>query len=240
MSPSPVAFVAGATGYTGREVVAALRVAGVRTVAHVRPGSASAATLSARFVSQGAEVDASPWEPAAITATLRALRPDYVFALLGTTRRRAVAEGIPDAYERIDYGLTRQLLDASVASGSAPRFAYLSAMGAAETSGNRYLQVRGRLERELREGPLPWLIAQPVFVTGSDREEFRLGERAFAVMTDALLGAMRAVGFAALRDRYASLTGAQLARGLVALALSDREGRRVADARALRAAGSRR
>ena len=237
MTSTPLAFVAGATGYTGRAVVAALRAAGVRTVAHVRPGSSGAAAHAQRFAAVGAEVDGTPWEPAAMRATLARLRPDHVFALLGTTRRRAAREGLADPYERIDYGLTRTLLDAATAAGSAPRFTYLSALGASETSGNPYLRVRGRLERELREGPLPWLVAQPAFVTGSDREEFRLGERVFAITTDAVLGAARAVGLGVLRDRYGSLTGAQLGRGMVRLALTDRTGRVLADVRALRAAG---
>ena len=38
-----IAFVAGATGYTGREVVRLLAERGVRTLAHVRPDSSSSA-----------------------------------------------------------------------------------------------------------------------------------------------------------------------------------------------------
>ncbi len=230
------AFIGGATGYTGRAVVAALRERGHRAIAHVRPGAANAAEWRARFAALGAEVDESPWEPVAINAALVRHRPDHVFALLGTTRRRAAREGLTDAYEKVDYGLTALLRDAAIACGTAPRFSYLSAMGANEASGNKYLEVRGRIERELREGPLPWLVAQPAFVSGSDREEFRLTERLFTVSTDLLLGAMRLVGFGSLRDRYASLTGVQLARGMVALALAEREGRRVASVRDLRAA----
>lgn len=238
MSDPITAFVAGATGYTGRAVVAALRADRVRTIAHVRPGSTSADAWRARFTALGAEVDESPWEAEAMRAALARHRPDVVFALLGTTRRRAAAEGIADAYEKVDYGLTAMLRDAAIACGTAPRFVYLSAIGADERSANRYLAVRGRMERELRDGPLPWLVAQPAFVSGTDRDEFRLGERVLAVATDTVLGAMRLLGFGGLRDRYASLTGAQLARGLVALALADRQGRRVADVRALRAAGA--
>lgn len=238
MSNPPVAFVAGATGYTGSQVVPALRARGVRVIAHVRPGSAAAAAWHTRFEALGAEVDETPWEPEAMRATLQRLRPDHVFALLGTTRRRAAAEGISDAYERIDYGLTAMLRDAAVACGSSPRFVYLSAIGANERSGNKYVAVRGRMERELREGTLPWLIAQPAFVSGADRAEFRLAERAVAVTTDALLGALALVGLGQVRDRYASLTGRQLAEGLVALALAEREGRLVADVARLRTASA--
>lgn len=236
MNAPPVAFVAGATGYTGCAVVECLRAAGVRTVAHVRPGASGAEGWAARFGALGVEVDRTPWEPGAMRATLARLRPDHVFALLGTTRRRAAAEGITDAYERIDYGLTAMLRDAALDCGTSPRFVYLSAIGANESSANTYVAVRGRMERELREGPLPWLVAQPAFVSGSDREESRPAERAYAITLDVLLAVAARVGLRGVRDRYASLTGRQLARGLVRLALADRHGRLVADARALRAA----
>jgi uncharacterized protein YbjT (DUF2867 family) len=237
VNTAPVTFVAGATGYTGRAAVELLCGVGVRTVAHVRPGAPRADDWVAAFGALGADVDRTPWEPAAMRATLARLRPDHVFALLGTTRRRAAAEGIADAYETIDYGLTAMLRDAAISCGASPRFTYLSAMGADESSGNKYVAVRGRMERELREGPLPWLVAQPAFVSGSDRAESRPMERAFSLTLDALLGAVALVGLGSVRDRYASLTGRQLARGLVRLALDDRHGRRLADARALRAAG---
>jgi len=238
VSTPPVAFVAGATGYTGRAVVASLVAAGVRTVAHLRPGSSGADRWRSRFGALGAVVDESPWEPAAMAATLAGLLPDHVFALLGTTRRRAAAEGIDDAYERIDYGLTAMLRDVAVACGSLPRFTYLSAIGADERSGNKYVAVRGRMERELREGPLPWLVAQPAFVSGSDRDDSRPMERFYAITLDAALGALALVGLGRVREAYGSLTGEQLGRGLVTLALADRHGRVRADVRAIRRAGA--
>jgi uncharacterized protein YbjT (DUF2867 family) len=230
------AFVAGATGYTGQQVVAALRDRGVRTIAHVRPGSAAADAWRGRFEAIGAEVDQTPWTPAGMNATLGRVRPDFVFALLGTTRRRATADGLSEPYERIDYDLTAMLRDACLACGSAPRFVYLSAMGANERSANKYVAVRVRMERELREGPLPWLVARPAFVSGSDRAEFRLGERVLAVTSDALFGALALVGLGRVRDRYGSLTGRELGTGLVALALAERDGRVVADVARLRLA----
>ena len=62
MSNPPVAFVAGATGYTGSQVVPALRARGVRVIAHVRPGSAAAAAWHTRFEALGAEVDETPYD----------------------------------------------------------------------------------------------------------------------------------------------------------------------------------
>src|SRR5512133_826771 len=144
------AFVAGATGDTGREVVRARRARGVRTVAHVRPDSPRLADWKGRLGALGAEVDATPWDEAAMVETLRRVRPDAVVALLGTTRRRgaqAAAAGRNETYETVDYGLTHLLLRAAIASGTRPRFVYLSAVGVREGTRNAYLAARAKLER---------------------------------------------------------------------------------------------
>jgi uncharacterized protein YbjT (DUF2867 family) len=239
MSPSLSAFVAGATGYTGREVVAALRRRGVETIAHVRADSRDRERWTTRFAALGAQVDHTAWTADAMAHMLAARRPSVVFALLGTTRARAGREGVADPYETIDYGLTEMLRAGAVAAGHAPLFVYLSAYGATEQGGNRYLLVRGRMERQLREGPLPFLIAQPLFITGSDRDEGRLAERVGSVLMDGVLGAVAALGGTRWRDRFASMTGATLAEGLVALALADLKQRATADAATLRSAATR-
>ena len=239
MSGARVAFVAGATGYAGRHVETALRTAHVETVAHVRPGSRAVGEWRARFEALGARVDSTDWTAEAMRMTLGALRPDHVFALLGTTRARAGREGLDAPYEAIDYGLTALLLTAAIAAGNAPRFTYLSALGANAGARNPYLAVRGRLEQELRASALPFVIARPAFITGGDRDEFRPGERMASVVLDGVLGTLGALGARGLRDRYASLTGGELARGLVATALADRTGRVEVDAAAVRAAAAR-
>lgn len=233
---TPTAFVAGATGYTGREVVAELRRRGIETTAHVRPGSAALDTWRARFTALGASVDITTWDRDAIAATLARVRPDYVFALLGTTRHRAAREGLDDPYERVDYGLTAQLRLGAEAAGAGSRFVYLSSLGANERSGTTYLAVRGRMERELREGTLPYLVAQPAFVSGEDREESRPQERIFARLADGLLGGLAMVGIRGPQDHYGTLTGAQLAFAMVELALRERQGRATAQVGALRTA----
>lgn len=213
-----LAFVAGATGYTGRELVAVLRAQGIPTIAHVRPGSGASEEWRKRFEALGAEVDQTPWEAEPMRALLAARRPSHLFALLGTTRSRARKEGLRDAYERIDYGLTHLLLDAARAAAYGPRFVYLSALGATERTRNPYIAVRGRLERELAESGLPHVIVRPAFITGPDREEPRPAERLASVVVDGLLGAVAAVGLRGPRDRYGSLTGRELAEGMVAAA----------------------
>lgn len=231
------AFVAGASGYTGREVVRLLREQGVTTWAHVRPDSPRLAEWRERFGGLGAEVDATPWEPGALAARLTELRPAVVFALLGTTRarvRRAAESGRDAGYETVDYGLTMMLYRAAAGSGAHPRFVYLSSAGVREEGGPAYLQVRARVERELREGSLPWLSARPSFITGPDRDEFRAGERIGAVITDSLLSVVGLFGGGKWRDRYRSTTNAVLAAALVRLAFHPGVVNRVVESEDLR------
>ncbi len=230
-------FVAGATGYVGRATVgASARATGVRAVAHVRPDSPALATWRTRFEALGAAVDATPWDEDALTATLARIRPAVVFALLGTTRKRGATSG--DTYESVDYGLTARLFRATVraagANSAAPRFVYLSALGADARSRNPYLAVRGRFERELREGPLPWTIVRPSFITGPDREESRPAERIGAAVVDALAAPVALFGVRRLADRYRSISGTALAAELVRLADDPRAAGAVREADALR------
>ena len=233
------AFIAGATGYTGRHVTERLARQGVRAIAHVRPDSPALGTWRARFAAAGAEVDTTPWSDE-MARTMARLRPDFVFALLGTTRARAArderATGKSTGYEEVDYGLSALLLHATRAAGVRPRFVYLSSLGASEHSRNPYLAVRGRFERELQESGLPYLIVRPSFISGSDRDERRLGERVGSVVADALLYVAALVGARELRDRWATLSGDALAAGMVRLALDVPDGRVIADAAVIRRA----
>lgn len=232
----PVAFVAGATGYTGREVVAALRERGVRTIAHVRPDSARIAEFRDRFAALGAELDTTAWEPDALVETFRRLRPTHVFALLGTTRSRARHEGMSaqQAYARIDYGLTKWLMDAAIAVGNAPRFVYLSAAGVNEDSKKGYIAARARTEQCLRSSGLPYTIARPSFITGPDRDEDRPLERVGGVVVDGVLALAGALGARKLRARYRSTSAAALARGLVRVAFDPTWADRIAQSEDLR------
>ncbi len=220
-------FVAGATGYTGREVVRCCATLGVRTVAHVRPDSPRLHEWRERFAAAGAETDTTPWEPQAMADTLARLRPTHIFALLGTTRARArramEARGTVESYESVDYGLTHMLLEAAIraaaTTGVRPRVVYLSAIGAREDTRNSYVRARGRVERELRESGLPWLAVRPAFITGDDRDESRPLERVGARVIDAALLVPALFGARRLRDRYRSISGTALGCGMARLAL---------------------
>lgn len=219
------AFVAGATGYTGKAVVRELCAQGIECIAHVRPDSSGLAAQRPALEALGARVDITPWEPAAMAETMRTLAPTLVFALLGTTRARMRRDGADaNSYERVDYGLTVLLLDAAAASAGAPRFVYLSAAGVRE-GGNAYYQARWKAEQRIAASPLPWLVVRPSFITGPDREESRPAERVGAAVGDALLATAGLFGARRLRDRYASITAGELAAAMVRLARAGGESR---------------
>ncbi len=240
MRPLSIAFVAGATGYTGREVVRQLVARRVETIAHVRPDAREFGRVSRELTGDGATVDSTAWDATSFAATLSRLGPTLVFGLLGTTRARMRAtrarDGLAESYDTVDYGLTALLLSACVACGSRPRFVYLSALGAGQPSTNPYYAARLRLESELRASGLPFVIGRPAFVTGPDRAEPRRVERAAAAVVDGLLGWAGRLGASRIRYRYGSMTARILAGGLVALGLDPTNTACVADADALRLA----
>lgn len=217
-------FVAGATGYTGREVVRLAREAGCRVVAHIRPESQNRRTFEERFTALGADVDLTPWDPQAIARTLEETAPTQVLALLGTTKSRAREEerrrGGEVSYETVDYGLTMMLLAGCEGVTPPPRFIYLSAIGIGEREpSNAYMRVRWRVEKALREGSVPYTIVRPSFITGPDRDELRPGERVGATLADGALALVGALGGRRIRDRYQSLTNTELASAMIELAL---------------------
>lgn len=237
MERTPTAFVAAATGYTGRAVVAELRRTGVETVAHVRPDSPSLDEWRARFEGLGARVDATPWREDAMAATLRRVRATHVFGLLGTTRarsRRGGSGAVEDTYEAVDYGLTALLIRATREAAPEARFIYLSAMGAGQGARGAYMAARWRVERELVDSGLRHVIARPSFITGPDRDEPRPTERLAARLLDAALAVSAGLGARRLPARYGSTTNTALAGALVRLAL-DPSAAGVYESEALRA-----
>lgn len=218
---TPSFFVAGATGYTGRALVPHAVAAGASVVAHIRPGSSRLAECGPVFQDAGATLDTHPWQLDGMVSALQNAQPTHVFALIGTSgprRREARAAGGRDSFQSVDRDLALMLLQAAESLGAAPRFIYLSAVGADRPAG-AYMKARAAVEQALRDSPVPYTIARPSFITGADRPDGRPGERVGATVADAALGALAAVGLRKPLDRFGSMTGGQLARALVAAAL---------------------
>ncbi|TXD36901.1 NAD-dependent epimerase/dehydratase family protein [Lujinxingia vulgaris] len=213
------AFVAGATGYTGQQVVRILAEQGVDVVAHVRPDSSSLERWRETFEGWGARVDTTAWEQGAMTATLSELRPDLVYCLIGTTRARDKATDEDAGYEAIDFGLTDLLVGACAAGSPESRFVYLSAMGVSASSASAYYKARWKAEESVRASGLSYIIARPGLITGPDRDESRPMERVAGVVSGAIFKGLSAVGADKLHDRYAPTDAVELATALVRRAL---------------------
>jgi uncharacterized protein YbjT (DUF2867 family) len=209
------AFVLGATGFVGREVVRQLCVRGARTYAHVRPDSKQVAEWRTRFGELGAEVDTTAWDAGAMAARLRELRPAQLYVLIGTTRSKAKSDAVQgDIYQAVDLGLTKIAVDAARASEVSPRIVYLSSVGADEHARSPYLKARGQAEEAVKTSGLPWVIARPSIITG-ERDDSRVGERTAAVVGDGLLAVVGVLGGDKLRARYRSTTPDVLASALI-------------------------
>lgn len=234
------AFVAGATGLTGRFVVETLRARGIATVAHVRPDSPRLSEWRARFTALGAEVDTTAWDAAAMQRTFAERRPTLVFALLGTTRARgsrvarAGGDASRESYDAVDVALTEQLLAASKSLTPPPRFVYLSSIGAGDGARGSYLEARTRVERSLAASGVPYTIARPSFIVG-DRDDARPAEKLGAPIADALLGAIGLFGARKTSARYRSIRGEDLARVLVTAGLDPGARDRILESDALQA-----
>ncbi len=220
-----VAFVAGATGYVGQQVVRQLVAAGIRTIAHIRPDSNRLSEWWTRFTELGAEPDATPWTLPAMATTLKGLHPRVVFCLLGTTRSRmqSLARAGKDpaaaSYESIDYGLTALLVEAAVHAGNAPRFVYLSSLGAGPNPKGAYMRWRTRAEHVVLGSGLPYIVIRPAMITGPDREEERRSERIANALVDGALSLGKALGIEGPWRRYRSIDAAGLAAAMIRLAM---------------------
>jgi nucleoside-diphosphate-sugar epimerase len=209
------AFVLGATGFVGREVVRQLCVRGGKPYAHVRPDSKKLDDWKQKFGELGAEVDATPWDAAALAARWRELKPARIYICIGTTRGKAKSDNVQgNIYEAVDYGLTKLAVDAARGSEIKPRLVYLSSVGADAGARSDYLKWRGKAEDVVKASGLPWAIARPSIITG-DRDETRLGEKAAGVVGDGLLAVAWVFGGKKLRDRYRTTTPDVLASALI-------------------------
>lgn len=168
-----VAFIAGATGFTGRAMAAqdpALH--GVELRLQVRPGSRSAEKLAGDPRVTLVDLD----DRVALEDALHGV--DCVVQLIGTVRARFQETG---DYEAVDYGTTRKLLDAAQLR-RVPHFLLLSSIGAG-TGVGAYLKWKKRTEDLVRASSVPWTIVRPSYLAGDEQ----FPERASLVATSAFL-----------------------------------------------------
>ena len=205
------AFVVGATGLTGRFVVAELCARGMDVTAHVRPDSPRLEEWREHFEGMGATLDTTPWERAAMSERFASDKPNLVFLLLGTTKKRARRGG--GNYEEVDYGMSVMVVDA-LSSSEQTGVVYLSSLGVKEGVRSAYLLARWRVEDHLRASGLPHLIARPSFIIG-DRDEPRMMEHVGSAVADGLFWGVGLFGAKKSKNRLSSIRGEALAKGLV-------------------------
>ncbi|MBA2663070.1 MAG: NAD(P)H-binding protein [Bradymonadaceae bacterium] len=211
------AFVAGATGFTGREVVRLWAEEGGEALAHVRPDSSRLEEWTTTFSAMGAAVDTTAWEPQALAKSFERLKPDVIFCLIGTTKKRMKEFDKDQAsYEAVDYGLTAMLLEAACLAELKARFVYLSSSGVGPNSALGYFQARWKAEQAVVASGLEYVIARPGIITG-ERDESRPMERIAGEVGDKLLGMAAMLGAKGLEERYRSTSSVELAGRLVAL-----------------------
>ena len=118
--------------------------------------------------------------------SLTASSVDRVYCALGTTMRQA---GSQEAFRQVDYGYVLALARWARAQG-ATDFRLVSSVGAAPSSSNFYLRVKGETERDLATlGFTSLQIFRPGVLLG-ERKESRAGEsigRAFSLAFGPLL-----------------------------------------------------
>jgi uncharacterized protein YbjT (DUF2867 family) len=168
-----VAFVAGATSFTGRALAAqdAERY-GVELRLQVRPHSRARDKLKAD--PRVFEVDVQD----RVSLEDALVGVDCVVQLIGTVRARFAETG---DYEAVDYGTTARLIDAAKLRG-APHFLLLSSVGAGVGVG-QYLKWKQRTEALVKGSGLPYTIVRPSYLAGD--EQFK--ERAALPGTSAFL-----------------------------------------------------
>ena len=216
------ALVVGATGYVGRAVVKELRRKRIAAIAHVRFDSPRLEHWRANFAALGTECATTRWNRDDFVALLRERSVTHVFLCIGTTLRRSLrksSSSVAETYAAVDVGLSTLVIEACVESDVSPRVILLSAVRARSASRNQYLAARGRVEDVLNASGAEFTIAQPSYITGPGRDEYRPLERIGAWFADWFLLWGAVLGMQILRERYRSIDAAELAKALVSHAL---------------------
>lgn len=141
---------------------------------------------------------------------------DSLFCCVGTTR--AKVKNDKTAYRKVDLDIPVNFGKQGLTNGF-KNFLLVSAIGADQTSGNFYLQLKGSAENRLRKMSYPALhILQPSLLMGK-RKEFRLGEK----IAQALMPVF-SVFLAGKLEKYKPIQADEVARAMVQAAKSQQQG----------------
>jgi NADH dehydrogenase len=146
-------LVTGATGYVGREVSAAIAVAGHETLGLVRPGSQSTVPPAVTPVS-GDVTDI-----ASLKAAVHGV--DAIVNLV------AILDGSDAEFQAINAQGPANLVDAAESAG-VRRLLHMSAAGVTESNApkTRYWRTKLAGKRAVMESSLDWTVFEPSFVFG--------------------------------------------------------------------------
>jgi uncharacterized protein YbjT (DUF2867 family) len=139
---------------------------------------------------------------------LESIKLDEVYCALGTTAKKTPSKAM---YEKIDKQYPIDLANAGLIAG-ASFFGMVSALGAKEGSPSKYSHYKGTVENFLKQSAYQHVaIAQPSLLLG-EREEFRLGESLFSLVTPLMPKVIK------------SVYGKDVAGALVSEANTDQQG----------------
>lgn len=202
------AIIAGATGLIGKELVKQLvdRNIHEEIVVIVRSKQAYTSDKIIEII----ETDFSK-----IEEHVEMLDAEDYYCALGTTIKKA---GSKEAFRQVDYDYPLLFAKLALRAKRFRQFGIVTAVGADASSSIFYNQVKGELERDLKELGLKRLnIFQPNLLLG-DREELRLGELLAKWLSKLL-------SFFVLRskDQLWAIPGKTVARAMINASLANYE-----------------
>jgi len=154
IEPGAIVLVTGASGFVGRATLAALRAAGLRVRALVRPGSARPPALADGVEAVAGDVT----DAASVAAAARGCAA--AVHLVGILRERGGA-----TFEAVHVGGTRHVLAACRQAGLR-RLVHLSALGVGRGVGTPYFRTKEAAEEAVRAGGLDWTVLRPSVLHG--------------------------------------------------------------------------
>lgn len=150
-----------------------------------------------------------------IDSFIEKLHINHIFSCLGSTNKKT-----PDKKDYIQVDHDYPLLVAKIGqSNGATKFSFVSALGANAKSNNFYMQMKGRVEEDIKALNFEELyIMRPALITGG-RTESRPAERFaagfFKIINPLLRGSLK---------KYRSIEGKTIAQALVKTAGINRPG----------------